>query len=145
MIERIVHAGIELAVILRRDHRGEGIEFFTADADTQQLGYMHHPAGHAIAPHVHQRVPRQVELTTEVLLVRSGRVRLDFYDDACAYLESTVLEAGDVVLLARGGHGLEMLEASELIEVKQGPYAGGRDKLRFEPVDPARIVWRQPK
>ena len=82
-------------------------------------------------------------LTTEVLLVRSGRVRLDFYDDARAYLESTVLEAGDVVLLARGGHGLEMLEASELIEVKQGPYAGGRDKVRFDPVDPARIVWRQ--
>ena len=50
------------------------------------------------------------------------------------YLESRILYQGDVVLLAYGGHGLEMLEDSEMIEVKQGPYAGEMDKIRFEPV-----------
>jgi hypothetical protein len=59
---------------------------------------------------------------------------VDFYDDERTYLESRILRRGDVVLLAFGGHGFEMLEASEMIEVKQGPYAGEGDKTRFNPV-----------
>ena len=58
----------------------------------------------------------------------------DYYDDERSYLESRVLHGGDVVLLAAGGHGFEMLEDSEIIEVKQGPYAGEMDKVRFDPV-----------
>ncbi len=50
------------------------------------------------------------------------------------YLESRILLPGDVVLLAHGGHGFVMLEPSEMIEVKQGPYAGEQDKERFAPV-----------
>jgi hypothetical protein len=42
-----------------------------------------------------------------------------------------VLEGGDVILLASGGHGFEVLEEIEMIEVKQGPYAGDQDKTRF--------------
>jgi hypothetical protein len=38
-----------------------------------------------------------------------------------------------VILLASGGHGFTMLEPTEIIEVKQGPYAGTEDKERFEP------------
>ena len=59
---------------------------------------------------------------------------VDFYDDEQNYLESRILLKGDVILLAFGGHGFEMLESSEIIEVKQGPYAGDADKTRFNPV-----------
>ena len=41
------------------------------------------------------------------------------------------MKTGDVILLVSGGHGFEMLEESEIIEVKQGPYAGEEDKVRF--------------
>ena len=78
--------------------------------------------------------PRQVQFTKEVLIIKSGRVRVDFYSDTRVYIESRILEAGDVILLAFGGHGFEMLEASEIIEVKQGPYAGDADKTRFAPI-----------
>jgi mannose-6-phosphate isomerase-like protein (cupin superfamily) len=142
MIERITHAGDEFAIILRRDFKKDGIEFLTASDDTEQLGYMNRPAGYVIAPHVHNPVPREVQYTKEVLFVKSGRVRVDFYTEAQTYLESRVLDAGDVILLARGGHGFEMLEPSELIEVKQGPYVGDRDKVRFEPVARERIRLR---
>ena len=37
-------------------------------------------------------------------------------------------------MLVAGGHGFEMLEPTEIIEVKQGPYSGDQDKTRFEPV-----------
>ena len=143
MIERIADAaGEELALILRRSFRREGIEFLTANDYSQQLGYMNRPAGYAIPPHVHNPVAREVRFTKEVLFVKSGRVRVDFYTDQQAYIESTILEAGDVILLAFCGHGFEMLEPTEMIEVKQGPYVGDQDKTRFEPVAPERIRLR---
>ena len=71
----------------------------------------------------------------EVLYIKSGKVRVDFYDNDQVYLESRILFAGDVILLSDGGHGFKMLEPSEIIEVKQGPYCGEMDKVRFEPVD----------
>jgi hypothetical protein len=142
MLERIVHDGKLLAIVLRAGYQAEGIVFFTPGNFSQQLGYMHRPAGHVIPPHVHNEVRREVTVTNEVLFLRSGRVRVDFYDEGRQYLESRVLVAGDIVLLAQGGHGFEMLEPSEMVEVKQGPYSGDADKTRFEPVPPIcpRIV-----
>ncbi len=143
MIERIEHGGTMLAMIIRSSYQREGIEFFTADAATQQLGYMKRPAGYVIKPHVHNPVPREILYTQEVLLVRTGRLRVDFYSEQRAYLESTELHAGDVILLCVGGHGFEMLEPSEIVEVKQGPYAGDHDKTRFEPVAAENIHMRK--
>jgi mannose-6-phosphate isomerase-like protein (cupin superfamily) len=143
LIDRIFDpAGAELAVILRRSFKRDGIQFVTADDYSQQLGYMNRPAGYTIPPHVHNPVAREVRFTKEVLFVRSGRVRVDFYSDAQAYLESTVLETGDVILLAYGGHGFEMLEPTEMIEVKQGPYVGEQDKTRFVGVASAQVRLR---
>lgn len=142
MVEEIWYGGTLQALILRAAYRAEGIKFFTPGEFSQQLGYMKRPQGYVIPPHVHNPVARQVHFTKEVLFVRSGKVRVDFYSDDQRYLESRILLQGDVVLLAYGGHGFEMLEASELIEVKQGPYAGNTDKTRFEGIDAADAVIR---
>lgn len=139
MIESITHDGNELAIILRAAYREEGIRFFTPNDFSQQLGYMNRPKGYVIPPHVHNPVAREVHFTKEVLFVKSGKVRVDFYGEDQAYLESRILFQGDFVLLAFGGHGFEMLEPSEMIEVKQGPYAGDADKTRFEPVAARKI------
>jgi mannose-6-phosphate isomerase-like protein (cupin superfamily) len=135
MIDRIIHGTTLLALILRAGYRAEGIQFFTPDEFSQQLGYMNRPKGYVIPPHVHNPVSREVQFTKEVLFIKSGRVRVDFYDDEQNYLESRILGAGDVILLAFGGHGFEMLEPTEMIEVKQGPYAGDADKTRFLAID----------
>lgn len=139
MIERIEHEGTLLSIIIRAGFTQDGIKFFTPDSFSQQLGYMNRPAGYVIPPHVHRLVPREVVLTQEVLFVKSGRLRVDYYSSAQAYLESRVVERGDVILLAHGGHGFEMLEPSEIIEVKQGPYIEEEDKVRFAPVDAAQV------
>lgn len=131
MIEEIRLQGQVLAIVLRANYYAEGIKFFTPDHFSQQLGYMNRPQGYVIPPHVHNPVPREVQFTKEVLFIKSGKVRVDFYGDDQVYLESRILSQGDMVLLAFGGHGFEMLEASEIIEVKQGPYAGEEDKTRF--------------
>lgn len=140
MIEQIVHGDKILSCIIRTSFEKDGIEFFTPDSFSQQLGYMKRPGGYVIPPHVHNLVPREVVLTQEVLFIKSGKVRVDYYDDDKNYLESRILRAGDVVLLAQGGHGFEMLETSEIIEVKQGPYVGAEDKVRFEPISSQELV-----
>lgn len=139
MIEYILHGEVELAIILRHSYSKDGVEFITPNSYSQQLGYMHHPTGYIIPPHVHNPVPREVQFTKEVLFVKSGKVRIDFYSEEQQYVESRVVSKGDVVLLAYGGHGFEMLESSEMIEVKQGPYAGGADKTRFEGISKNKI------
>ncbi len=140
MIEKIVNHGIILALILRSSFHSEGIEFFTPDDFSQQLAYMNRPKGYVIAPHVHNAVARTVQYTKEVLFIKSGSVRVDFYDENQIYIESRILNSGDVVLLSHGGHGFEMLESSEIIEVKQGPYVGEGDKTRFIPISETKIV-----
>lgn len=132
--------GKTLALIVRGDFAAHGVKFFTPHDYSQQLAYMHHPAGKSIDPHVHNPVSRTVTLTQEVLIIRRGRLRVDFYNDAREYLESRVLCAGDVILLAAGGHGFEVLDELEMIEVKQGPYSGDLDKTRFDAAPEESLV-----
>lgn len=133
MIEKIEHNNHLQALIIRASFSKDGIEFFTPGDFSQQLGYMNRPVGYVINPHIHKLVERKVTLTQEVLFIKSGRVKVNFFDDETTYLESRILEKGDIILLAAGGHGFEMLENSEMIEVKQGPYCGDEDKTLFTP------------
>lgn len=134
MVERIENKGELLAIIIKHDFSVPGVHFFTPNDFSQQLAYMKHSAGKVIDPHVHNPVSREVHFTQEVLILKQGRLRVDFFDQSQKYLESRILEPGDVILLAAGGHGFEALEEIEMIEVKQGPYAGEMDKTRFSPI-----------
>lgn len=140
MVESIKKNDRLLALIIKNDFNKDGIHFFTPNDLSQQLAYMHHPAGKLIEPHVHNPVPREVQYTQEVLFIKRGKLRVDFYDDDQNYLESRILEKGDVILLATGGHGFEVIEEIEMIEVKQGPYAGDEDKTRFKGINNDKTV-----
>ena len=93
---------------------------------------MKRPKGYNISPHLHLNTNKNIQNTQEVLLIRSGKVRVDFYEPDKKYFLSKILTKGDVILLAFGGHGFKILEESEIIEVKQGPYEEAKDKERFE-------------
>lgn len=135
MVEYIKNGDLFLGILIRSEYKSEGIRFFTPDDFSQQLAYMNRPKGYVITPHLHNAVVREVFYTQEVLFIKSGKVRVDFYNEKRAYLDSRTLLSGDVIMLSQGGHGFEMIEASEIIEVKQGPYAGENDKTRFFPQD----------
>lgn len=139
MVEYIKHNEQLLGIIIKNSFREEGIHFFTPDELSQQLAYMRHPAGKKIDPHVHNPVKREVQYTQEVLFLKKGKLRVDFYDDEQNYLESRVLTDGDIILLSTGGHGFEVLEEIEMVEVKQGPYAGEGDKTRFTSASEEKI------
>jgi hypothetical protein len=124
LVEQIKNSnGQIMAIIISHRFNEKGIHFFTPDEFSQQLAYMNHPKGKIIDPHYHNAVQRNVVFTQEVLIIKKGKLKVDFFDDA--------LEGGDTILLSAGGHGFEVIEDVEMIEVKQGPYQGEADKTRF--------------
>lgn len=129
--EQIKKDSQTIAIIIYNNFNKDGIQFFTPGNFSQQLGYMKHRKGETIQDHMHIIRSREVKYTQETLLIRRGHVRVDFFTDDKCYLTSRELNTGDVILLASGGHGFEFLEETEIIEIKQGPYCGDQDKIRF--------------
>ena len=143
MLETIRHEGAVLAIIMMDSFNKPGVNFFTPENFSQQVAFLRHPKGKVIDAHVHNLVHRDVLATQEVLHIKRGRLRVDFYDAERCYLESRILRAGDTIILVSGGHGFEVLDDVEMIEVKQGPYLGDADKTRFEGISSAEV--RLPK
>ena len=132
MIETIRDNGEVVAMIIYKDYEVEGIKFLSPKEFSLQLGHMRRPAGYQVVPHIHNLVHRQSIGTQEVLFIKSGEIRIDFYSFEQVFLESRTLSAGDIILLAGAGHGIEVLKEAVIVEVKNGPYIEGADKGRFE-------------
>lgn len=126
------HQGISLAIIIRVDYSAEKTNFFSNPEYSQQVGIIKYPLGGKIKPHYHNELSRQVVFTQEVLVIRNGTVKVDLYSSTLEWVDSIVLDKGDVIFLISGGHGFEMMEDCEMLEIKQGPYSGvGNDKTHF--------------
>lgn len=119
MTEYIRENGDILAIIVPSSDEADRISFFTDEESSQQLGLMNRPEGHKVEPHIHPERERTINGADEVLFVRQGKVKIDIIGEELS--EQRILEDGDVILL-RGGHSVEMIEESEIVAVKQGPY-----------------------
>lgn len=137
-LEFLYNDGELYSIIVRDSFRNDSIAFFTPDDFSQQLGYLPHKKGNVVAPHTHKLNRREVLHTQEVLFVKKGKVKINFYNPGKEYIHSEILCSGEVILLCGGGHGLEILEDAVMIEVKQGPFVGVEDKERFEGIEGCR-------
>ena len=79
MIENIINKNKVLAIIIRSNYSQDGIKFFTSGEFSQQLGYTNRPKGYKITPHSHNKVERRIETTDKILIIKSGKVRIDFF------------------------------------------------------------------
>jgi mannose-6-phosphate isomerase-like protein (cupin superfamily) len=127
------------AIIVRSTFSAPGISFLTEPHLAQQLAFMSHPEGKKIQPHIHNTAVRTIDTTSEVLIIKKGILRVDFFDNEKNYVESRKLFEGDLILLIGGGHGFEVLSDLEMFEVKQGPYLGEIDKTRFNYDGPTNL------
>jgi hypothetical protein len=134
LIEKIVHHGNVIAIIIHNEYNNPGIKFLSEESFSLQIGYMSRPAGYQVIPHIHNPVERHTVGTQEVLFIKKGKIRIDFYSYEQVYLDSRTLTEGDVIFLIGAGHGIDILEPAEIFEVKNGPYIEGADKGRFEGV-----------
>ena len=85
-VEEIKKKDKLLAMIIRNNYECRGVDFITPNEYSQQVAYMHHPAGKIIDAHVHNMVHRNVVFTQEVLFIKKGILREDFYDEYEDYL-----------------------------------------------------------
>ncbi|PKN06391.1 MAG: hypothetical protein CVU72_04710 [Deltaproteobacteria bacterium HGW-Deltaproteobacteria-7] len=130
-VETITHGIEPIALIIRAEYDEPGIHFFTPANFSQQVAAMTRPAGHKISAHVHNLLVRQVLYTQEVLFIKRGKVKVNLFSSNHEFIDAKFLKTGDIILLCGGGHSLEMMEETSMIEVKQGPYAGDNDKTQF--------------
>ena len=120
------------AIVIRANEKVEGIKFYSPEAYSQQLGLMTRPEGYVVPAHVHNLVERTIRHTQEVLLIRKGSCSVTLFDEKNVQTSLITLMTGDVILLAHGGHEIVMNSECEILEVKQGPYAGPNDKTHLE-------------
>lgn len=134
--EKIEHQGKTIAIILRSEYSAPESRFFSPADFSQQFGFLVHHKGHTIPAHFHKKIQREITLTQEVLLIKKGEVRVNLYSNEQEFLTDRLLRAGDIVFLCSGGHGFTMLQDSEIVEVKQGPYSGrDSDKENFAGIE----------
>ena len=130
-IEEIKASEQLLAIIIKAEYDEPGISFFTQDENILQVGYMDYEAKKLIQPHIHNQYKREIIGTQEVIYIKEGKVKVNFYDDNKALISDRELKTGDCIALISGGHGFEVIEPTKMIEIKNGPYAYDQDKIRF--------------
>ena len=141
MIKRIYHKKKLFALIVNDKYKKKnGITFFSSNDLPQQFGYIKQKSNHVILPHKHKKRSTKIIITSEVLILLKGILRVDFYDLKQKYLFSKILKKGQIVFLFHGAHGFKIIKDVEMIEVKQGPFIKTKDKKKFLPIDEREII-----
>ena len=139
---REIHSKVEPTLLLHCVHRMNTLEpnvFYrknlSNDDQYLQVSYLRMPKDHTFKPHQHifKDAPDYQVVAQESWVVVSGQIRVFFYDIDETFLESVVLEVGDMSITFRGGHSYQALEAKSIVyEYKTGPYTGvENDKVFF--------------
>jgi hypothetical protein len=122
--------GCTVAIVVKKNFNKNGINFLSKNDFPLQLGINSYKKGEIIKSHIHQERSIQIINFQEVVYIKKGKASVKLYDSKRTFLKSIVLSTGDLIFLASGGHGFEILEDTVIIEVKQGPYLGkDQDKL----------------
>lgn len=106
-------------------------QFYTENEEDIQFGIFNLPNNEKIQKHYHPEQARKIKTTSEVLILLSGSMKVSLYDESQKHLKDITLNEGNVLITVSGGHGIEVLEDSKFIEIKQGPYDENSDKVRF--------------
>ena len=140
MIDLIKYKKKLFAIIIKSNKiKKNGTNFISPKNFTHQVGFINRPKGYFIKPHTHKNFPRKINNTSEVLFVKSGIIRVDFYSNKKKYIFSKLLKKEDLIILNDGSHGFKVLKKCKLIEVKQGPFFKSLDKIRFKKIDEKKI------
>ena len=84
-------------------------------------------------PHTHNKRSTKIMITTEIIIILKGVLRVDFYDLKQIYMFSKILKKDQIIFLMHGAHGFKVLKDVQMIEVKQGPFKKDVDKIKFLP------------
>ena len=120
-----------LAIVVHNNESSESKNFITKDEAEFQLATFNLSKNTEILKHYHPPQKREIQSTSEVLVVLEGELRVDIYSMDQELIESVNLKNGDFINMISGGHGIHVESDCRFIEVKQGPYSEEIDKIRF--------------
>src|SRR3989339_1008949 len=126
------HKNEVIAIVIRSNFKGKDMRFFTEDSSSQQLAFISHKKGKIIEPHRHNKIKREIYYTQEVDILKKGKIKVYLYTKNGEFFKNVILNSGDLILFASGGHGYRVIRDIEMILVKQGPYAGDKDKTYID-------------
>jgi cupin fold WbuC family metalloprotein len=122
-MKQIIYNEKVVAIIHRSEDWKEGLDFLTPDETFIQAGTWWYQDGKVLKAHRHIVNERMAERTQETVIVMSGSMRIDFYDESNAVFQQEIVKTGDMCVILTIGHGYVILEDNtKIIEVKNGPF-----------------------
>lgn len=123
-----------LCIVYKDEDWTEGLNFITDNNLFIQVGSWWYQGGKNLAKHQHNIVPRESNITQEMVYVKSGSMLASIYDKELNLIEELVLKEGDLAIMAYGAHGYKILEDNtKIIEAKNGPFVSVEiDKVKYE-------------
>jgi len=110
----------------------KGVNFPTSDEQVFQFGFGVINDDKVLAPHIHKRVERVVQTTSEFLYVVEGLMTIEIYSEDAAHVQTISLSNNQGLLQHFGGHKIALKKGTKYFEIKQGPYYGHDfDKYEF--------------
>ena len=128
----IVDKKVVAKVFRYKSKKFKGVKFFTPSNLNFQIGSMSHSKNHIIKPHFHVNRKKIIKQMSELLIIFSGQLKVFFYKKNKSRAKSITIDKKDMILLMSGGHGFKVLKKLEMLEIKQGPFIGKKDKKRLE-------------
>jgi len=109
----------------------ENTNFPTPSETTFQFGVGVAKEKKILAPHIHKRVERTIDTTSEFLYVLNGTMSVDIYDEKEIFIKKIILKNNECLLQFIGGHAITLEKNTKYFEIKQGPYYG-RDFDKYD-------------
>ena len=116
-----------IAIVVRKDFKKEGVNFISDPDFPLQLGISNYKKSEEIKAHFHIENEIKINKIQEIVYIKKGKTLVNLYNKEGFNFKSIELTSGDIIFFVEGGHGFKMIEETDIIEVKQGPYFG-RDK-----------------
>jgi len=120
-----------LAIVVRNNESDKEKNFITDDDAEFQVATFNLKKDIEIQKHYHPPQKRDINSTSEVIVILDGELTIDIYSGEQELIESVKLTNGDLINMVSGGHGITMNTDTKFVEVKQGPYIDEIDKIRF--------------
>ena len=111
-----------VAIAFRYSDLQNGTKFYTDKNLPIQFASMQRSKGEVVKTHTHNKRKSIIENTTEILVIKSGILRIKLLGEDKKFISDVELSSNDIIILYRGYHGISFLEDTIMFEFKQGPY-----------------------
>jgi cupin fold WbuC family metalloprotein len=134
-MKKILFNNEVISILVDLQDAKEGLDFFSTDNDFIQVGSWNYKKGKVLPLHFHNKFERTSERTAECVFVLSGKVECKLYSEEGEFIETVLIESGQLIIQLSQAHEYTILEDSIVLEVKNGPYFGPeKDRTRIEKI-----------